>query len=221
MRTISLTSTNGTLLRKYTHSSITDGVADYDSSVGGTNARFDISVINNKYNVKLNTTNFTPNTYVTGDYLIYYGGRFSSTPTSSSNNFNVTITATSPNFATFTVSGLPYQYYGQVKFTIPPIKNLIYAEWLAVSNFAEDTFCQINEFVNGGIATNGLSYWRFISNQPTINSIPDRLPITDLIPRTHNTLTINLYDITGTIITNFTGPWTIELVLYSKEILNE
>ena len=222
VRTITLYSMDGVLAKTVPYTPILSGTTAFPSGQTGIDASFDITIVNNVYVAVLRGT---PTGYTTGNTLIFKGSRFNASNSTlfKDDLHDAIITATSPNFQSFRLNGNPFVYWGDVKFEIPTVKNLVYADYVNSNNIytpSSGVICQIPEFINDGITTGGLSYWRYLITDKQ-NDIPDHLVVSKLTPKSYNSLTVKFYDLKGQPITYFRGPWTMEIILYSKENTNE
>jgi hypothetical protein len=111
--------------------------------------------------------------------------------------------------------GLPYSNYSEVKFKMPiNIKNVVYMEWITNSKIAKPCLVRIDELMDRGFTNGKIGYWRYVIPEET-NDAPDRMTIKLLYPKTYDTLTVRLLDITGAPIKQ-TKNWMLELVIYSQ-----
>jgi len=206
IRTLALCAQHGRPVRSFTHSTYTIDNTIYSVTSSGTGATFTITVVNGQYNV---IQTGTISGYAIGDTFIIAGSNLNGVDA-----FNdLYITAASTDLVNLTFTGVPFGYYNAIQFEIPPIKNMVYAEWKSTSY--PGFLCRIDEFVNRGITNSGEPYWRMLTQ--TKNRTVDRKKINRLIPKTYNRLTVTFLNLDGT--PSFMpsiNNWVLELVVYSK-----
>ena len=207
IRTLALCAQHGRPVRSFTHSSYNIDDKKYrTSSTGGAGAIFTINVVNGQYAAVQvgNASN-----YAIGDTFTIGGGVLNGI--GGYNDLN--ITAASADLVNLTFTGFPFGYYNAIQFEIPPIKNMVYAEWKSTTN--QSVLCRIDEFVNRGITHSGEPYWRMLTFIQ--NNTVDRKKINRLIPKTYNRLTVTLLNLDGTpCFMPSPNNWVLEIVVYSK-----